>query len=138
MDDMDRDVILVVEDDEMTRSLLCAALERLGNYIVKKSLDPEEITSLVGNGKTSLVLMDVSLQGVWLDMHQADGLMITRKLKENPATKHVPVVLLSAFAAPGNAEEMLKASGADGYVSKPVDLNFLVSYVEKMLKTQKS
>ncbi len=126
-------VILVVEDDDLTRSLICTALERMANFKAISSLDPEEIINIIKNGGADLVFMDVSLAGVWLGSQQADGVKLTRLLKENPETARVPIVLISAFAAPGNAEQLLRDSGADGYISKPVDLKAMVAYLQSML-----
>jgi CheY-like chemotaxis protein len=60
-----------------------------------------------------LILMDVQLPG-------QDGLALTRQLKTDPATAHIPIVALTAHAMDGDREQAL-AAGCSGYVTKPIN-----------------
>ena len=61
-----------------------------------------------------------------------DGLAVTRKLKENPATKHIPVVALTAHAMKGDEERML-SHGCVGYIAKPINTREFPDAVEKFI-----
>jgi CheY-like chemotaxis protein len=69
--------------------------------------------------------MDVALPGM-------DGLTLTRELKADPATRHIPIVALTAFAMKGD-EERVREAGCDGYISKPIDIGTLPDQVAKLL-----
>src|SRR5438094_876849 len=63
-----------------------------------------------------------------------DGLQITRRLKGDPATRHVPVLLATAHAMKGSKEKFLKESGADDYISKPiVSADELLARIETLI-----
>jgi two-component system, cell cycle response regulator DivK len=81
--------------------------------------------SLTGAERTALVLMDLSLPVV-------DGWEATRRLKDDPATKDVPVIALSAHAMAGDREKAL-AAGCDEYDTKPVDFARLLSKIRALL-----
>ena len=70
--------------------------------------------------KISLVVMDVSLAHSMYQGKPMDGIKITQRLKADPATANLPVILVTAHAMDGDRETFLNQSGADGYISKPV------------------
>jgi CheY-like chemotaxis protein len=72
-----------------------------------------------------LILMDMSLPEI-------DGWEATRRLKSAPATKHIPVIALTAHAMVRDRERALEA-GCDDYDSKPVDLARLLSKIDALL-----
>ncbi len=112
--------ILVVEDDVNNAQVFKALLSRLGGFTVSVTEDVEEILRLCRAGTVNLVIMDVSLSQSFHNDEKFDGLDITRLLKEDEKTRHIPVVLATAHAMKGDRERFLAASGADGYVTKPV------------------
>ena len=127
--------ILLVEDDDLTRDLLATVLSRMGGFEVRATDDSDEIVNLVRDGKVHLVLMDVSLTKSWLDEEEMNGVALTRMLKSNPATRAVPVALISAFAMTSEAEAMLKESSADDYIAKPVtDFDAFVAKINELLR----
>jgi CheY-like chemotaxis protein len=81
---------------------------------------------LIASDKPRLILMDIQLPGM-------DGLTLTKKLKEDPATKGIVVVALTAYAMKGD-EEKAKAVGCDGYLTKPIDTLALPGLVAGFLK----
>ena len=126
--------VLVVEDDGLTRDLFVKVLSRVGGYDVEATEDPYEIIRLIREGKVNLVLMDVSLTQSWLEGDEMDGVALTRMLKTDPTTKDVPVLLISAFAEPCQAANMLEESGADDYIAKPItDFQALVGKIRGLL-----
>ena len=126
--------ILVVEDDDLTRDLFVMVLTRIGGYDAEATGDLDEVVRLVSEGGIGLVLMDVSLTQGWLNGGEMNGVALTRMLKDDPKTRGVPVILISAFANPSEAVIMLKESGADDYIAKPVtDFQVLVGKVGSLL-----
>ncbi len=112
--------IMIVEDDPMNAKLFQLVLTRKGNYAIEITEDPARVIQEIKEGTVDLVIMDVSLSNSELDGKPVDGLEITRRLKSDPATRHVPVLLATAHAMKGSKEKFLKESGADDYISKPI------------------
>jgi CheY-like chemotaxis protein len=111
---------MIVEDDPMNAKLFQLVLTRKGNYAIEITEDPARLIEEIKAGTVDLVIMDVSLSNSRLDGKPVDGLEITRRLKADPATRSVPVLLATAHAMKGSKEKFLKESGADGYISKPI------------------
>jgi CheY-like chemotaxis protein len=111
---------MIVEDDPMNAKLFQLVLTRKGNYAIEITEDPARLIEEIKAGTVDLVIMDVSLSNSRLDGKPVDGLEITRRLKADPATRGVPVLLATAHAMKGSREKFLKESGADGYISKPI------------------
>jgi two-component system cell cycle response regulator len=116
--------ILIVEDNllnlELTSDLLSA-----NGFIVSSARTAEEGLRMARETLPDLVLMDWGLPGM-------DGLCATKELKTNPATRHLPVIGLTAHAMKGDQEIALKA-GCDGYLTKPVDRRTLVETVSHFI-----
>ncbi len=126
--------ILIVEDDPMNAKLFQLVLTRKGGYTVEITENPSEVIEQIKTGTVDLVIMDVSLSNSQLDGIPVDGLQITRHLKSDPATRHVPVLLATAHAMKGSKEKFLKESGADDYISKPiVSADELIQRIEALL-----
>jgi CheY-like chemotaxis protein len=104
--------ILIVDDSHINLKLACDLLEIEG-YQVDKARDGEEALAMIGRTSFDLVLMDIELPGM-------DGLTLTRLLKENPATRDLPVVALTAYAMKGDDQKAFDA-GCSGYLTKPID-----------------
>ncbi|MCX6944572.1 MAG: response regulator [Opitutales bacterium] len=85
----------------------------LESYRVAPATHAEEAIAQAIALQPNLILMDVKMPGI-------DGLEATRRLKADPRTRHIPVVMLTAFAAATDVEDCL-AAGADGFLAKPVD-----------------
>lgn len=116
--------ILLVEDNEMNRDMLSRRLERRG-YEVVLALDGESGVEMAQTQGPDLVLMDMSLPVL-------DGWEATRRLKVDPATKHIPIVALTAHAMSGDREKAIEA-GCDDYDTKPVELGRLLGKIEALL-----
>jgi CheY-like chemotaxis protein len=111
---------MIVEDDPMNAKLFQLVLTRKGGYEIEITEDPSRVIDEIKAGRVTLVIMDVSLSNSHLDGTPVDGLEITRRLKADPATRHVPVLLATAHAMKGSKEKFLRESGADDYISKPI------------------
>jgi len=125
---------MIVEDDPMNAKLFQLVLTRKGNYAIEITEDPAQVIREIKEGTVDLVIMDVSLSNSQLDGKPVDGLQITRRLKSDPATRHVPVLLATAHAMKGSKEKFLKESGADDYISKPiVSADELLQRIESLI-----
>ena len=121
--------ILIIEDTENNRVLLTRRLRPRGYDIITAD-DAEKGLPLVEGERPDLVLMDVGLPGM-------NGWDATRQLKSNPATKHVPVIALTAHAMDGDREKAM-AAGCDEYEIKPIDFNRLFEKIDRLLAQRPS
>jgi CheY-like chemotaxis protein len=115
--------ILVVEDVEFNRDLMVQLLE--DSYEVVTAVDGQEGLERVQSERPDLILMDLSLPGV-------DGWEATRRIKANPALRHIPVIAVSAHAMTGD-EQRARDSGCDDYISKPIDEEILFAKLREFL-----
>ena len=116
--------ILLVEDNEMNRDMLSRRLQRRG-YEVSIAVDGQAGIDAAVSQIPELILMDMSLP-------VKDGWEATREVKANPATKHIPVIALTAHAMEGEREKAL-AAGCNDYDTKPVELERLLQKIESLL-----
>ncbi len=105
--------VLVIDDNTGILFVLQQALE-LKQYEVHISETYPGI-DFVRNISPDLICLDVSLVG-------QDGRDVARELKADPRTKHIPIILLTAYP---NAEDMARESGANDFLSKPFELTLL-------------
>lgn len=117
--------VLIVDDNEMFiemgKFVLAAAA-----YEVESSSDAGQALLRIPVFLPDLILMDVQMPGM-------DGIELTRRLKADPATKHIVIVAFTAYALKGDAA-MLQAAGFDGYIAKPVDVMTLAAEVRFWLE----
>jgi CheY-like chemotaxis protein len=104
--------ILVVEDNLLNLELVTDLLEAAG-FVVCHAHTAEEGFHAARELSPDLVLMDLSLPGL-------DGLAATRTLRADPATRHLPIIALTAHAMKGD-EALALHAGCDGYLAKPID-----------------
>ena len=118
--------ILVIEDDKDIRDTIVYILQE-ENYEVIASEDSKILKS-INDYKPNLVLLDN-----WLTDWKSDanGQQLSKELKSNPATSHIPVIIISAVS---NIKEIAEAGLADGYLRNPFDLNELIEIVKHHLK----
>lgn len=116
--------ILVVEDNKDNMTLIVDVLSSL-DYDVLQAADGQQGLEVAQAEKPDLILMDLSLP-------RMDGWTATRLLKDDEATKAIPVIALTAHAMIGDRERALEA-GCDDYLSKPLDLPELARKLTKYL-----
>ncbi len=114
--------ILVAEDDPGITELMKIALTGRG-YKILTCADGYRVPGAVAKFGPDLIIMDLWLPGI-------DGQKLTKRLKTQPETKDIPIVIVSAQR---RLSEVVKKFKADGHVSKPFDVNNLLNYVEKFL-----
>jgi len=108
--------ILVVEDNRDNMTLILDLLQSL-QYVSIVASNGEEALEIVDKEKPALILLDLSLPLM-------DGWTTAKKIKENEALAHIPIIALTAHAMLGDKERAL-AAGCDDYVSKPINFREL-------------
>lgn len=101
--------ILIVEDDKFLRELISQKLLKEG-YKIEQAVDGEEGVKKAKEIKPSIILLDLILPGI-------DGFEVLAKIKEDPDTKEIPVIILSNLGQREDVEKGLKL-GASDYLIK--------------------
>ena len=120
---MGKGKILVVDDEENVRRLLRSML---GNkYIVLEAKDGEVAIDIARSQKPDFILMDIMMPNI-------DGYTACYTIKQDPATKTIPIVMLTAVGQELN-KKLAQEMGADGYITKPFGLLELLNTVARFL-----
>ncbi|MDK2972863.1 MAG: phosphoserine phosphatase RsbU/P [Candidatus Sumerlaeota bacterium] len=119
-------LILVVDDNEYNREILVENLIDLGFECEEAPDGYEAIVRMKKAPMPMLVLLDVMMPGI-------DGFEVCRKLREDPKTRDVPVIMVTAKAMSRDIVQGLQA-GANDYVTKPIDMEVLLARVETHLR----
>ena len=121
---MDRKKILIADDEPNTRLLVGRILSQ--DYIVIAASDGEEAIALARRQKPDLILMDIM-------MPKMDGYAACSVLKADPATKAIPVVMLTGVGH-GLNKKLGQKIGADGYITKPFSTKELLNTIAELLE----
>ncbi len=116
---------LVVDDNKITTKLLGRYLSPAG-YAVREAYDGIECLERVAEEQPDAIVMDVM-------MPRLDGYETVKRLKSDPATAHIPVVIVTALNDVANQVKAIE-SGADDFLSKPIEDKLLLAKV-KLLST---
>ncbi|WP_089935436.1 response regulator [Candidatus Entotheonella palauensis] len=117
-------IILVVEDEPTNRELLERQLHRCG-YATRSATNGQEALDQVAAEAPDLILLDVR-------MPVLDGFAVCRQLKTQPASRWIPIILLTALDQPQDRHSGLEA-GADAFLTKPIDRQELLARIETAL-----
>src|SRR5678816_545692 len=117
--------ILVVDDIEANVRLLEAKLTN-EYYEVLTACDGPTALAIAASEKPDIVLLDVMMPGM-------DGFQVCRRLKDDPETRHIPVVLVTALDGRGDRVTGLEA-GADEFLTKPIDDVMLFARVRSLTR----
>ena len=120
-----RQTILLAEDNPANIQVVASYLEACGYRVVTVSNGADALLS-ARLEMPSLVLMDIQ-------MPDMNGLEAIRRMRVDPALKHLPVIVLTALTMPGDRERSLEA-GANEYISKPFSLKNLAALIQDMLE----
>ena len=116
--------VLIVEDNEPSRDALSRRLERRG-YRVLPATDGQSAVDIATELRPDLILMDLGLPGI-------DGWEATARLKRAEATRHIPIIVLSAHAMQSD-REMALVAGGDDFDTKPVQFQRLIEKIDALL-----
>src|SRR4029453_5533937 len=121
--------VLYVEDNDDDVYMLKMRLELLGDFEVLTAEDGEKGCEVAAAEQPDIILMD-------LEMPVIDGWEATRRLKGNPQTRDIPVIVLSAHALAGEREKAI-AAGCEEFDTKPIEFDRLVATVRRVLDGRK-
>ncbi|MEC4990014.1 MAG: response regulator [Oscillatoria sp. PMC 1068.18] len=116
--------ILVVDDNEDNLLLLIFVLEQLNCSLITADRGQTAL-QLAETHQPDLILLDILLPDI-------DGIEVISQLRQNPKTKHIPVIAVTALATPPEREKII-AAGCDEYISKPFMIDELEAKVNYYL-----
>jgi CheY-like chemotaxis protein len=117
-----------VVDDHPLNLELAAFVLASGPFDVATAVDADTARAQLLAFQPDVVLMDIQLPGT-------DGLVLTRQWKSDPATRHVTIIAVTAYAMKGD-EARLRDAGCDGYLAKPIDVSRFADQVLAVLEQQ--
>lgn len=123
----DAQTVLVVDDDEIMRSALKRILDSEG-YNVILAEDGLQLSKVLETTKLDMVLLDVNLPWV-------DGFELCRLIKSHPTLNDVPLILVSGRKSADDVERGIE-SGADDYVTKPFEIDYMLNVIKKHFDKQ--
>jgi CheY-like chemotaxis protein len=115
--------ILVADDNDDVRKLVALVLSRTGRVL--EAADGEGALAVARLRRPDLAVLDVQMPG-------PDGIEVCRRLKADPTTAGMPIVILTAEGA-SDARERALAAGADAFVTKPFRPAELLALVRRLL-----
>jgi len=121
--------VLYIEDNDDNVYLLKMRLELLGDFEVLAAGDGQKGCEMAATEQPDIILMD-------LEMPVVDGWEATRRLKGNPQTRDIPVIVLSAHALAGEREKAI-AAGCDEFDTTPIEFDRLVATLRRVLAHRK-
>ncbi|OAB61115.1 hypothetical protein AY599_17845 [Leptolyngbya valderiana BDU 20041] len=120
--------VLVVDDNAQNAELLEAYLDDLG-ITVQVAHDGQAALDAVATQPPDLILMDIM-------MPRMSGYQATERLKGNPATRDIPIIMVTALGEVGDVERAVDC-GADDFLTKPVNKLELLTRVRSLLRVRK-
>ena len=122
--------ILNVDDDAAGRYAVSRILRQAG-YGVEEAASGGETIRMASSKEFSLLILDVNLPDF-------SGFEVCRRLKSDPGTSHLPILHLSATSVNANSRVQGLDSGADGYLTQPVEPEVLVATVRSLLRMRRA
>lgn len=120
--------ILVAEDNAQNRELLEAYMEELDGVTIISACDGLETLAKVASEKPDLILLDVM-------MPRMSGFEVCKKLKSDPETKDIPIIMVTALNETGDIERGVEV-GTNDFVTKPVNRVDLLTRVRSLLRVR--
>ena len=117
--------ILIIEDEQPIREMICFALENAG-FEIQEAADARQSQVMIAEALPNLILLDWMLPGV-------SGIEYARRLKKEDLTKEIPIIMLTARTEEEDKVQGLE-SGADDYVTKPFSPRELVARIKAVLR----
>lgn len=123
---VERNSVLIVDDDAAIRLLLQTTLEQMLGVRVDTAEDGLQALHKVGRQRPALILLDLMMPAV-------DGLEVLRRLRADPKTRDIPVIVLSAVS---RAREEASHIGCNEMLAKPFDLDVFLGLVSRYIPGQ--
>jgi two-component system cell cycle response regulator DivK len=117
---------ILIIDDSPTNMKLVSFFMIQAEYDILEANNAACGIALAREKQPDMILLDIQLPGM-------DGMTAARLLKNDPLTRHVPVIAMTAFAMPGDQERFI-AAGCDAYIAKPIRYKKLLKMVDSFLK----
>ncbi len=118
--------VLIVDDDPSVLAMIGMALEAEG-FAVRRAITGHQALAAISEDRPDVVVLDVMMPGI-------DGREVTKRLRGDPATSDLPIVICSAMARDADQWQAW-ASGANSFVAKPFSIEVLVDEVHLALAT---
>ncbi len=112
--------ILVCDDDTGVVEVITIILEEEGHEVITLN-SGKAIQKRVQEYLPDVILLDIWMPGI-------DGKQVTKLLKNNPNTRHIPIIVISAL---NDVQNLAKEAGADDFLAKPFQMNGLLALVKK-------
>jgi len=122
--------ILIVEDDPKIVEAVRKTLSLEGKFALDHEANPDQAVRRAARTRPNLILLDIRLP-------EGDGRLIIKQLKENAATKHIPVIFLTGLSSEGDKVVGLNL-GADDYLAKPFGAMELLARIKTVLRRSSS
>ncbi len=120
--------ILLIEDHEDNRRIVRDLLTSTG-YELVEAVTGEDGVTMAATEAPDLILMDIQLPGI-------DGYEATRRIKADPAARHIPIIAVTSYALSGD-ETVARAAGCDGYVTKPFSPRVLLAKIREYVDSER-
>ena len=120
---MKKDSLILILDDDPDLCVMIKMMLEYNGYATVEASDEHDTRKILSERFIDLIIMDMLLSGT-------DGTDICRRLKQDSKTSSVPVLMFSAHP---NAKEACLAAGADDFISKPFEMNDLLSRIDKFV-----
>jgi two-component system cell cycle response regulator DivK len=120
--------ILMVEDTEDNRQIM-RDLMSMTDYELLEAVDGADGVAMAVKHRPDLILMDIQLPVM-------DGYEAARRIKAEPALRHIPIIAVTSYALSGD-EGKTVAAGCDGYVAKPFSPRLLLAKIREFLPEDK-
>lgn len=124
-DAQSRHTILIV-DDELRNIKLMAAILSAEPYEILQAQNGEQALAIIDKNNIDLILLDVMMPGI-------NGFEVTQLVKTNPATKHIPIILVTALDGRDNKQKAIEV-GADEFLTKPVNKIEVITRTKSILQ----
>lgn len=121
--------VLVADDDPVMRRMCCITLRHAGHTVIDTD-SGESALARLGEDRIDLVLLDVQMGGI-------DGFETCRRLRRNPGSHDIPVIMLTGLDDPGSIEQAYEA-GATDFMTKPFQWSLLAQRVRYVLRAAHS
>lgn len=118
--------VLIIDDEAPFTRMVKLNLQNAGNYLVEALNDSPQARIVAKAFKPDVILLDVV-------MPEADGGDVATMLRESDATKHIPIIFVSAMVSRKESHRGLYQSGGEYFLAKPVNSDILIDAISRVI-----